>query len=133
MTGSLDRFVRIYEVTTRKQVAKVYVGTRPTGIVVLDGFEKSYGPGFDGETVEKVAKRKQEKEDDELWSKLGNAEDIDDDEDEDMEEEEEEVIIEDDEDDSKKKRKSNKNGGSSSKQAPKKKPRKTNLCTLNNF
>lgn len=127
VTGSLDRFVRVYEANSRKQVAKVFVGTRPTGIVVLDGFETSYGEGYDGETIEKTEKRKQEKEDDEMWSKLGKAEELNV-EDEDMEdyeeaeEEEEEVIIEEDESETKNnKRKGNKKSNSGAKAKKQKK------------
>lgn len=103
VTGSLDRFVRVYDASSRKQVAKVFAGTRPTGIVVLDGFETLYGEGYDGETVEKKERRKQEKEDEDLWSKLDKAEDMndqseDDEDDEADYEEDEEVIIEEEED-----------------------------------
>lgn len=75
VAGCLDRYVRVYDPTTRKQLAKVYTGTRPTGIVVLDGFEKD--GGYDGETEERVKRQREEAEDDLLWSKLGNAEEED--------------------------------------------------------
>lgn len=73
VTGSLDRFVRVYDPDTRRQAAKVYVGTRPTGVIVLDGFEKD--GGYDGETEERVKRQREEAEDEALWSKLDKAED----------------------------------------------------------
>lgn len=75
VAGCLDRYVRVYDPTTRKQLGKIYTGTRPTGIVVLDGFEKD--GGYDGETEERVKRQREEEEDNLLWSKLGNAEDED--------------------------------------------------------
>lgn len=71
-TGSLDRFVRVYKPDTRQQVSKIYVGTKPTGIIVLDGFE--HEGGYDGETEEKLKRQREEAEDDLLWNKLDKAE-----------------------------------------------------------
>lgn len=71
--GGLDRYVRVYNVKTRAVLAKVYVGTQISDVVILDT-EDEASP----EDVSIVKKRRrvvkteeeEEKEDEEVWRQL---------------------------------------------------------------
>ncbi|ANB13183.1 Nsa1p [Sugiyamaella lignohabitans] len=61
--GGLDRYLRIYDITTRDQVAKIYVGTHISSLWILDDDENA-------NNKKRRAADHDEQADDELWNEL---------------------------------------------------------------
>lgn len=61
--GGLDRYLRVYNVQTRAMVAKVYLGTQISALVILDSSDGS-------EDEEKKREAEAEKEDEDFWNHL---------------------------------------------------------------
>ncbi|CDK24135.1 unnamed protein product [Kuraishia capsulata CBS 1993] len=66
-TGGLDRYVRVFDLDSREQVAKVYVGTQISSVILLEDDEDDDDePSLDPESKRKL----NDDENDELWEQL---------------------------------------------------------------
>lgn len=71
-TGGLDRYLRVFEVQTRKLLAKVYLGTQISSICFLED-DSSFA--IDKESINRA---EEQLRDDEIWEQLENNKETDD-------------------------------------------------------
>ena len=78
-TGGLDRYLRIYNLEDRDLLAKVYLGTQVTSVVILEGESDADGVSNSAQPVEIKKRRRKihsdqpqnsDESDDELWKQL---------------------------------------------------------------
>lgn len=83
VTGALDRYVRVFDIDSREQVAKVFVGSKVSSVWLLDASPGQLPPSLDADDGQKKRKKKvvrrsqreAEKENpDRVWDELDELE-----------------------------------------------------------
>ncbi|SCU96938.1 LAMI_0F08284g1_1 [Lachancea mirantina] len=74
LEGGLDRYVRIFDLKTRKCVTKVYIGSKVNSVIMLDDEPIPYpsdGPEYSKKrSVNKLTEEEDKQDDEEMWGRL---------------------------------------------------------------
>lgn len=80
VTGALDRYVRVFDINTREQVAKVYIGSKISAVWLLSDentdAENKKEEEIDPKKLKKMRKKAEleDEDEDEVWNQLDNLE-----------------------------------------------------------
>lgn len=83
--GGLDRYLRVFDINTRKIVGKVYVGTQISDILFIDAEDEEEEETEDGERKVQITSKKrkittadlEESDEEEIWNQLEGNNDTD--------------------------------------------------------